>query len=183
MVCRPLDGRPMSTSPSLIAAARDHALALDGTDDEAGQVVLALGVEAGHLGGFATDQRALVLAAGRRHAAHDRPPPRAERAGAEIVEKEERLGPCTTMSLTQWFTRSTPMVSWLVGHEGDLQLRADTVGAGHEHRIAEAPGLEPEEPAERSDIRQDGGCEGGARQSADTADGFVAGVDVDPDLL
>ena len=53
-------------------AAVDQPLAIDDADDEAGEVVLAVGVEARHLGGLAAEQRAAVLAARRRHAADDR---------------------------------------------------------------------------------------------------------------
>ena len=44
----------------------NELVALDDADDEAGQVVFAVGVEAGHLRSFAADERASVLFAGRR---------------------------------------------------------------------------------------------------------------------
>ena len=44
--------------------AGDQLGAVDDADDEAGQVVFAVGVEAGHLRGFAADERAAVGAAG-----------------------------------------------------------------------------------------------------------------------
>ena len=40
------------------------------------------------------------------------------------------------------------------GHEGDAQLGADAVGAGHEHRIVDARVGEPEQAAERTDLGQ-----------------------------
>ena len=45
-------------APVMIFVALDHA------DDGAGEVVFAVGVEAGHLRGLAADQRAAVGAAG-----------------------------------------------------------------------------------------------------------------------
>ena len=45
--------------------------AVDDADDEAGEVVLAVGVEAGHLGGLAAEQRAAVLAAAARDPGDD----------------------------------------------------------------------------------------------------------------
>ena len=59
----PVDGRPISTSPGTIVAPVDQPAALDDADDEAGEVVFAVGVEAGHLRGLAAEQRAPVLAA------------------------------------------------------------------------------------------------------------------------
>ena len=87
------------------------------------------------------------------------------------------------MSLTQWFTRSTPTVSWRAGEERDLQLGADAVGAGHEHRLAKPAGLELEQPAERPDVRQDAGRKRRTRERADPPHRFVAGVDVDARAL
>ena len=65
---------------------------LDDADDEAGDVVLAVGVEARHLRRLAADQRAAVLAAAARDAGDDllgdvgRQP-----AGRQVVEEEQRL--------------------------------------------------------------------------------------------
>ena len=55
----------------LDVCAGDELVAIDGADDEAGQVVFAVGVEAGHLRGFAADERAAVGLAGLRQAADD----------------------------------------------------------------------------------------------------------------
>ena len=52
-----------------------------------------------------------------------------------------------------------------------------------EHRLAVAAGLELEQPAERSDVRQHAGRERRTRERADAADRFVAGVDVDAGRL
>jgi hypothetical protein len=41
------------------------------------------------------------------------------------------------MSLTLIATRSWPTVSWRFELEGQLELGADAVGAGHQHRLAE----------------------------------------------
>src|SRR5579875_4009176 len=42
-------------------SSRDHAFAFDSADDKARQVIFARFVEAGHFGGFATDERAAVV--------------------------------------------------------------------------------------------------------------------------
>ena len=53
------------------ALAVDQALAFDGADDEAGEIVLTVGVEAGHLGGLAAQQRTAVVLAAARQALDD----------------------------------------------------------------------------------------------------------------
>ena len=50
-------GHPDEDVAGLDALAGDHFVAVDRADDEAGQIVFAVGVEAGHLRGFAADQR------------------------------------------------------------------------------------------------------------------------------
>ena len=92
-MCSPDEGTPTSTSPTAIVAAVDQPLAIDDADDEAGEVVFAVGVEARHLGRLAAEQRAAVVAARRRHPADDRLRDlRRQPAGREVVEKEQRLG-------------------------------------------------------------------------------------------
>ena len=51
-------------SPGSTVFAGDDLFALDYADDESGEIVFALGIEAGHFGGFAADQRAAVVLAG-----------------------------------------------------------------------------------------------------------------------
>ena len=54
---------PSTASPGAMRAAVDDPALLDHADAEAGEVVFALGVHAGHLGGLAADQRAAGLLA------------------------------------------------------------------------------------------------------------------------
>src|SRR5262249_19624250 len=68
------------------------------------------------------------------------------------------------------------------GHERDSQLRADAVGARHEHGLFQLITTELKETAERSDIRKHTGRERGPGQRRDAADGFVACVDIDARL-
>src|SRR5207237_4445411 len=64
------------------------------------------------------------------------------------------------------------------GHERQLELRADAVGARHEHRFVEARGIKLEERAERSEIRQHARRKRRASERSDASNGFVARVDV-----
>ena len=73
-------------------SAVDQPLARDGADDEAGDVVFAVGVEARHLRRLAAEERAAVLAARARQALDDlHGHVRLEPAGREVVEEEQRL--------------------------------------------------------------------------------------------
>ncbi len=67
-------------------------------------------------------------------------------------------------------------------HERDLQLRADAVGARHEHRLFAAIAIELEKTAERSDFGQDARSERRSRERLDAPDGLVARIDVDARL-
>ena len=72
---------------------RSSASRVDDADDEAGDVVFAVGVEARHLRGLAAEQRAAVLAARRRQTLDDlHGDVGLEPAGGEVVEEEQRLG-------------------------------------------------------------------------------------------
>ena len=71
--------------------AGEQALALDRADDEAGQIVFAGGVEAGHLGGLAADQRAAVGPAAAGDAGdHFGGDARVQLSDGEIIQEEQR---------------------------------------------------------------------------------------------
>ena len=101
----------MSTSPGFDARAGHHFVAIDGAHNESCKIVLAVRIEAGHLRGFAADEHAGVGLAGIGKAADDAlDHVFIELAGREVIQKEERVAPCTAMSFTQWLTRSAPTV-------------------------------------------------------------------------
>ena len=83
------------------------------------------------------------------------------------------------MSLTQWLTRSAPIVSCRPAHEGDLELGADPIGARDEHRLPVAVRVEAEQPAERSNLRQHARRRGRPCQRLDATDRLIPRVDVD----
>ena len=92
-MCRPADGSADQHVARHDRPAVDDLRLLDDADDEAGDVVFAVGVEARHLGRLAADQRAAVLAAGARDAGDDLlGDVRRQAAGRQVVEKEQRLG-------------------------------------------------------------------------------------------
>ena len=107
------------------AAPGDQLLAIGGADDEAREIVFALGVEPRHLGGLAAEQRAAVLAAGRGHAADDRLGHlRRQPSGGEVVEKEERLGALHEDVVDAVVDEVHAHRVVPVGQERDLELRA-----------------------------------------------------------
>ena len=71
-----------------------------------------------------------------------------------------------------------PTVSWRFERERELELRADAVGAGDEHRLAKAL-ADLEQPAEAADARQHFGAQRALGERLDALDQRVAGVDVD----
>ena len=71
----------------------DHLVAIDGADDEAGKVIFAVGIKAGHLGCFAADEGAAVGLAGIGEAGdYGFGDFGVELAAGEVVEEEERGG-------------------------------------------------------------------------------------------
>jgi len=71
----------------------------------------------------------------------------------------------------------------LAGGDGDLELGADAVGAGDQHRILVAGRLEVEDGAETAEIRGDARAPGRGGERPDGLDEGVPGVDVDARVL
>ena len=61
--CTPADAKPITASPRRDRRAVDELVAVDDADARAGEVELALAVDAGQLGGLAADERDARLAA------------------------------------------------------------------------------------------------------------------------
>ena len=95
LVCRPADGRPINASPGRMPRPSNRCFdLLDDADDEAGDVVFAVGVESRHLRRLAADRersrsrgrpRATPATTLLRHRRRQ-PPVR------EVVEEEQRIG-------------------------------------------------------------------------------------------
>ena len=162
---------------------RQQLAALGGADGKAGEVVVAVAVHAGHFGGLAADQRAAGLPAALGDAGDDR---RAllgvELAGGEIVEEEQRLGALHDEVVDAHGDEVDADRVVLAGFDGDLELGADAVIGGDQHRIDEAGGLEVEQPAEAADLAVGARPPRRAHQRLDLLDHGVAGVDVDARL-
>ena len=134
--------------------AGDHALPLDHAHDEAGQVVFAVVIEAGHFGGFAADERASVLFAAAGDAGDDRcGDAGVEFAGGEVIEKEERQsalhGDVVDAVIHQIFADG----GVAAGEKSELELGADAVGGGDQDGLAKA--LQKKASAEAADVGED----------------------------
>ncbi len=101
----------------------------------------------------------------------------------EVIEKEEwlrALNEDVVDAVVDQVDANRPVHA---GHEGNAQLGADAVSAGHQHRIVNAHVREPEQAAKRTDLGQHAARERPARERADPPHDLVTGVDVDARLL
>ena len=109
--------------------AGDHLVAVDSANNEAGEIVFAIGVEAGHLGGFATDEGDGVGAAGLGHAGDDALSDlRVEAAAGEVVEEEEGRGTLDGDVIDAMVDEVGADGGVQAQLEGDFELGADAVG-------------------------------------------------------
>ena len=152
------------------ATAIDDRRSVDSTDDEAADVIFAVRVKTRHLGGLSADQRAAVLAAGASHARHHllcdiwRQP-----TGGEVVQEEQWHRALDEDVVDAVVDQVGADGVVLPRHERDLQLRADAIGAGHEHRLAMLLRIEREEAAKRANVGQHTGRVRRAGQSTESA--------------
>jgi len=162
---------------------RENAVALDGADGEAREIVIAGRVHARHLGRLAADQGAVRLAAAFGDAGDDGGGFRdVELAGGEVVEEEEGLGALHDEVVDRHGDKVDADRVMDAGFDGDLQLGADAIIGGDQHRVLEPCRLEVEEAAEAAQFRVGAGPAGRFRQRRDGPDERVARVDVDPGL-
>ena len=88
----PADGSPTTKSPATTCRAVDHAVALDDAHAGAGEVELALPVDARQLGGLAADQRHAGRATDLRRALHQLDDlVGIDLVGGDVVEQDERI--------------------------------------------------------------------------------------------
>ena len=161
--------------------AGDGFAAFDGADGKAGQIVVAVGVHARHLGGLAADEGAAGVAAALGDAGDDgRAGGDLELAAGEIVEEEERLGPLHDQVVHAHRDEIDADAVMLVGGDRELQFRADPVGGRHQDGIAVSGRFRIEEGPEAAEGRRGAAAHGRARQGLDGLDQRIAGVDVDP---
>ena len=161
--------------------AGNDAVAVDRADDGAGEVVLAVGVEAGHLRRLAADQGAAVGAAGLADALHDGLDDLVvELAGGQVIEKEERRGALHGDVVDAVVDEVLAYGVVDAQLEGDLELGADAVGRRDQDGVGKFFEIEREQAAEAADLREHMAVEGLARQHLDALLAAVGAGDVDP---
>jgi hypothetical protein len=157
----------------------DEFVAVNDSDDEAGEIVFALDVKAGHLRGFATDEGAAVGAAGVGESGDDFFGDLGiEAAGGEVVEEEER-GRALDGDVVDAVIHEVGADGVVdFEGEGEFELGADSVGGGDEDGIFPFSGVEFEEAAEAADVADDGTIEGALGEIFDALFGAVSDGDV-----
>ena len=159
-------------------------VALGGADREAREVVVAVGIHAGHLGRLAADQRAAGAAAALGDAGDDAPAGLdLELAGREVVEEEQRLGALHDDVVDAHRDQVDADRVGDAGLDRDLELGADAVGAGDQDRVLEAGRLEVEQAAEAAQPAHHAAPVGAPGERLDVLDQGVAGIDVDARFL
>ena len=162
------------------AAAINQRLSVDGTDDKAGEIVLAVGIKAGHLRSLTTDEGATVLTTRAREAVDDvLDDVGLQASGCEVIQKKQRPGALDKDVVDAVIDEIDADRAVLVGKERNFELGADSVGARHENRILPCARVEAKEPAKRADLREYSGGKRRLRQAFDAANGLVGRIDVD----
>ncbi len=151
--CTPLAGRPSSASPGLTVPG-SSAAALGRPHGEAGQVVVARGVHAGHLGGLPAHQGAAGQAAAFGDAAHHTGGVgHRQLAGGEIVQEEQRLGALHHQIVHAHRHQVDAHLVVQAALDGHHQLGAHPVRATDQHRIGEAGRPQVEQRPEAAQAR------------------------------
>ena len=160
--------------PGLDLAAGDQFLLVHRADDKASQVVLSIGVEAGHLRRFASDQRAAVGAAGFGYAAdHGLGDFVVQLADGQVVQKEQRrraLDGNVVHTVVDQVGADGVVHSQGKRH---LQLGADAVGARNQDRVGVLRDVQAEEAAKPANLAQHLLVEGFLRKILDALLGAV----------
>ncbi len=179
--CTPEDATPINTSPARISVVfgKIEPRSTAPTENPA-RSKSPFGIEAGHFGRFAADQRATAFPAGARNTFDDRRGIVHVQLGARVViEKEQRFRALHHDVVDAHRHQVLADAAERSRVDGDFKLRADAVCGGHQHRIGETGSLQIEQSAETAQIRIRAGAPRRLRSGCDSVDEFLAGVDVD----
>ncbi len=160
--------------------AGDDLVAADGADDGAGEVVLVVGVEAGHLCGFAADEGAAVGAAGFAETLdYGFDGGAVELAGGEIVEEEERAGALDGDVVDAVVDEVLADGVVDVELEGDFEFGANAIHRRDQDGVGVLFEVEGEEAAEAADLGEDLAVEGFAGEHFDALLAALGAGDID----
>ena len=157
------------------ARAVDDPVALDDAEREAREVEVVGAVHVGQLGRLAAEQRAAGLAAAVGDALDEVGDAiGVEAADRDVVEEEHGVGAAREHVVDAHGDEIDPRVAQTTGLALEDQLRADAVGAGHEHRIAVATGRD--EPGEATEVAEHAGRAGRGNGAAQPVDDRIGGL-------
>ena len=163
---------------------RQQIVTFGGADGETCQIVVSIGIHAGHFGRLAADQGAArspaPLGDPRHQPAADL---HVQATTGIIVQKEQGLGALDHDVVDAHRHQIDPDGVGDPGLDRHLQFRADPVGARNQDGVAEPGGLEIEKSPESAESAHDSGTVGGPGQRLDMLDQGVAGIDVDTSIL
>ena len=164
--------------------AVDQPLLLDHAHRESGDVVLAVGIHARHLGRLAAHQRAAGLAAALGDARHDGLDlPGLVAAHGHIVEEQQRLGPLRQHVVDAHGHGVDADGVVLVHGERQLELGAHAVGAAHQHRFLHLERREVEHAPEGADVAHHAQARSRRHVLLDAPHHFVSGLEIHAGLF
>ena len=176
---QPAGGQAENDIPRANGLPIQHAILLDDAHDGAADIVFAGLIKAGHLGGLAADEGAMVFGAGPGKTLDDGlEDARLELARAEIVQEKERLGPEHRDVVDTMVDQVLADGVVPVHGKGQFELGADAVDAGDEHRLAVLARVEGEQAAKPAHLAKHFGPMGRGEQSGQVGFNFVAQIDV-----
>ena len=147
---------------------------------EAGQVVFAIAVHVGHLGGLAAQQGTGGLATAFGHAADDRVGGiHIQLAGGEVVKEEQGGGPLDQDVVDAHGHEVDAHGIVLVEGKGQFELGAHAVGGRNKHGVAHVADFRSEQAPESPDVGDDPLGMRALHQMLDARHEIIAGLDID----
>ena len=162
---------------------RQDLIAFDGADRKACEVIVPARIHAGHFRRLAAHQRTAGLKAPLGHALdHGRSDRDIKPAGCKIIEEEQGLCPLHHDVVDRHRHEVDAHRVMDPRFDGDLELGAHAIRAGHQKRILEARRLQVEQAAETAKRRIRARTGRRACQRLDGLDQCVACVNIDAGL-
>ena len=163
--------------PDLDILASNDPVAFHHTHNKPRQIVLAIGIEAGHLGRLPADQGAAVMLTGIRDAFHhllgDR---RFQLSRRQIVHKEQRRGALHGNIVDAVVHQVSAHGGMQAHREGNLELRSYAIHAGDKHRVQVLGLVHREEAAKPANFAEHAAGKGFVRQILNALLGAVGAV-------
>ena len=170
-------GQANEAIPCFDLRSVEHLALLHCSNDEAGQIVFAIGVQARHLSGFAADEGTAIGAAAAGDTADDGTGDIGiELADGKVVEEEERLGALHHNVVDAVVDQVFADGIVAAGQKCYLELSTNSIGRTDQHRFF--PAGEPEAGSKAAYVGLHSVCECLARVFLDYVDGTVCLIDI-----